>query len=92
MLYEFKQGNYSDILIFLEGEWKVSIKTNGYVFVSIQVQVIIIVYGYKGNLGFIFFGSGDGSNFKSGSIDEFDVSSINMKYNVGIVMIYKFGY
>lgn len=46
------------------------------------------MYGYKGNFGFIFFGSGDGSNFKSGSIDEFDVSSINMKYNVGIVMIY----
>lgn len=90
--WKFKQGNYSDILILSEGEWKVSIKTNGHASASTQAQVTITVYGHKGNSGPISLGSGDGSNFKSGSTDEFDVSSINMKYNAGIAMIYKLGY
>lgn len=79
-IWKLKQVNNSDILTPSEGEWKVSIKTNGHASASTQAQVTITVYGHKGNSGPISLGSGDGSNFKSGSTDEFDVSKIEMNY------------
>lgn len=50
-----------------------SVKTNGHPSAATQAQVTITVYGHKGNSGPISLGSGDGSNFKSGTSDEFDV-------------------
>ncbi|XP_061166198.1 lipoxygenase homology domain-containing protein 1-like [Saccostrea echinata] len=61
-----------------KGEWKVTVKTNGHPSASTQAQVTITVYGHKGNSGPISLGSGDGSNFKSGSTDDFDISVGNV--------------
>ncbi|XP_048764444.2 lipoxygenase homology domain-containing protein 1-like isoform X2 [Ostrea edulis] len=61
-----------------KGEWKVSIRTNGHPSASTQAQVTITVYGHKGNSGPISLGNGDGSNFKSDSTDDFDISIGNV--------------
>lgn len=69
-----------------------SIKTNGHASASTQAQVTITVYGHKGNSGPITLGSGDGSNFKSGSTDEFDVSKNIENYIADIISIHKLRY
>lgn len=59
-------------IVFIEGRWKVWVATNGNASASTQAQVTITVYGHKGNSGPISLGSGDGSHFQSGNIDEFE--------------------
>ncbi|KAK3092113.1 hypothetical protein FSP39_025311 [Pinctada imbricata] len=63
-----------------KGRWKVWITTNGNKAASTQAQVTITVYGHKGNSGPISLGTGDGSQFQSGNIDEFEEINIG---NVG---------
>ena len=64
------------IYLITEGRWRVTSVTNKNRHAGTQAQVTLTVYGHKGNSGPISLGNGDGENFQSGSIDEFDVRFI----------------
>ncbi|XP_060083246.1 lipoxygenase homology domain-containing protein 1-like [Ylistrum balloti] len=69
-----------------QGKWKVLVQTNKHPSTGTPAQVTLTVYGHKGNSGPIALGNGDGTQFKSGNMDTFDVSvgSIGEIYKIRI--------
>ncbi|XP_021373395.1 lipoxygenase homology domain-containing protein 1-like isoform X2 [Mizuhopecten yessoensis] len=69
-----------------QGRWKVLVQTNKHPSTGTPAQVTLTVYGHKGNSGPIALGNGDGTQFKSGNLDTFDVSvgSIGEIYKIRI--------
>ncbi|XP_071154983.1 lipoxygenase homology domain-containing protein 1-like isoform X1 [Mytilus edulis] len=67
-----------DRLANTKGRWRVNVITNKNRHAGTQAQVTLTVYGHKGNSGPISLGTGDGENFQSGTVDEFDVNVGNV--------------
>ncbi|XP_069127319.1 uncharacterized protein [Argopecten irradians] len=81
-----KMQERRDRLKKTQGKWKVLVQTNEHPSTGTPAQVTLTVYGHKGNSGPIALGNGDGTQFKSGHLDTFDVSvgSIGEIYKIRI--------